>query len=165
MTKLTLLLVACAALGGCAPVLERQLVFHPFYEARTGTLWLIEKDTRVGSDDQIAVVVCQREAAPACVRVLPFDAQDGAEYSLWLNSMPPAVRRAISELEAPEPAAAAPAPRVQPVQPQPEAAALAPAQPAEPVKPALPAGPPQPPIPDGVLTPAPSIPRANDNPY
>jgi hypothetical protein len=80
-------------LVGCTSQLERNVIFPPIYVPHTGTLWLIEKDERIETSDQLAVIVCHREAAPACIRVIPTDARDGRDYAGWLDTMPSEVRR------------------------------------------------------------------------
>ena len=86
-------LLLLGLLAGCASQLERNVIFPPIYVPDTGTLWLIEKDERVETSDQLAIIVCHREAAPACIRVVPTDARDGRDYAGWLDTMPSEVRR------------------------------------------------------------------------
>jgi hypothetical protein len=86
-------LVILGLLVGCVSRLERTVIFRPIYVPHTGTLWLIEKDERPDTSDQLAVVVCHREALPACIRVVPTDARDGRDYASWLGTMPSEVRR------------------------------------------------------------------------
>jgi len=94
------------ALAGCAGM-TRTVPYPPFHDPQTGTVWIVEYDTRSGQDDAVSVIVCHREASPACVRVNPQDVRSGPEYGAWLNSMPPEVRR-LAQLPPPSTAAQVP---------------------------------------------------------
>jgi hypothetical protein len=89
-----LALCVCAlALGGCSTSLQREVLYAPVFDASTHTLWLVEKNTQVASDDELRVTLCHREASPACVRVRPMDMRDGDDYRRWLETIPASVRR------------------------------------------------------------------------
>jgi hypothetical protein len=88
------LLLACAVITtGCVATTQRNLVQSAMFDASTGTMWLVEKDTHSDVNDEIAVLVCHREASPACVRVIPRDMRDSGEYSRWLDTLPAEVRK------------------------------------------------------------------------
>lgn len=89
-------LLLLAPIVGCTPYIEREVLFKPLYVPRSGTLWLVEKDAKSSEDDQVRIVICHREAAPPCIRLVPQDTREGYaadEYRRWLDSMPPEIRR------------------------------------------------------------------------
>ena len=135
-----------SVLVGCASRLERNVIFPPIYVPHTGTLWLIEKDERAETSDQLALIVCHRDAAPACIRVVPADARDGRDYSDWLATIPPEVRRLAAQV---------------PGQVEPQISTPAPAMASPPAAMPLPIAPENAPAPP----PSPPPPRAPDNPY
>jgi hypothetical protein len=88
-----LVFVACFTLFGCTPALQRTVIGEPIVDETTRTIWIVESDTKSATEDRLVVVVCHREASPACVRVTPQDMRDGSDYSRWLDTMPVEVRR------------------------------------------------------------------------
>jgi hypothetical protein len=100
--------LACTFLSGCMPVIERSVLFRPIYVPHTGTLWLIEKQIRPSQSEELAVIVCHRDATPACIRVLPVDARDGGDYSRWLGTMPREIRELAAQSPTFPPASLAP---------------------------------------------------------
>jgi hypothetical protein len=155
MSRIAISALTAALLCSCAGTLERQVLCRTVYAERTDTLWLVEKDTQRSAPDEIAVIVCHRDATPACIRVKPLDARDSSDYAHWLES-----------LRAQSTAAAAPPPQA------PAAEAPAAAQPAAPQSPddaiPVPAEPKRLSLPEtSLLAPFPdrSAPHAADNPY
>src|SRR5688500_18083521 len=84
------LLVSMLGLGACAPALQRDLVYKPIYIPQTDTLWLIEKERSGASAaavESISIILCHRDATPACVRVRPLEPRTRSEYTRWHSSL------------------------------------------------------------------------------
>lgn len=141
---------SCVCLFGCAPSLERQLLTKPIYVARTDTLWLVERETSPSTADRVAVIVCHREATPACIRVIPLEARDSTDYARWVNS----IDERSTARQARDARAQQWTPRPQPTS-EPAAVTAPPPAPAPPSASVVPAEP----------APSPPVPRAPDNPY
>jgi len=87
-----LLVLAVIPLAGCGLEMTRTVVAHHF-DHHTGTLWLVERDVEARRSDIIRVLVCHREASPACVRNVPMDLKTAAGYQAWLDTLPDEVRK------------------------------------------------------------------------
>jgi hypothetical protein len=170
-----LLAASMLALGACAPTLQRDLLYEPIYIPQTETLWLIEKESRASAAraEAISVIVCHREATPACIRVRPVDPLTRMDYTRWHSSIPASPSQAVAS--APTSGGANPLAESSPQRPViddfltpspyhsagPEPAQSAPSAGAQPAPPAQPIDPPSF---DAALRPA-TLPRAPDNPY
>jgi hypothetical protein len=79
-------------LAACTPIISRTVVDRPIFDGKTSTLWIVEKDEMAQANDSLRVIVCHRDAAPACIRLVPPDMRNVDDYVRWLQSMPLAVR-------------------------------------------------------------------------
>lgn len=97
-----LVLAAAFMVTGCGAQVLRNVPQSPV--VHDDAIWIVETNVKTDGSHMrgsynTAVIVCVRDANPACVRVLPEDL-DRDSYRAWIQSIP---RRPVVHVVAPSP--------------------------------------------------------------